>query len=513
MWAINVTMNTIIIAGLGPGSWNDVTVAAQEALLNQPSIIFRTNRHPTVDVFRQKRPDFALESFDNLYETIDDWSQLYDVMAQTLVQKSKELGSVVYAVPGHPLFGETSVRNVLKLAASEAIDVTIIAGVSFLESVCSALKIDPLENGLQIIDATELATLKPQQVGGVVFPHRPAIITQVYNRAMLSAAKIALLEVYPAEHETLLAQSAGTTDERIIRLPLSECDRNEYADHLSSLYIPALDPAALQSFRTAESLRYIVERLRGPDGCPWDKKQTHQTLLKYALEEAAEVAEAIDAYDTDPDHLAEELGDLLLQIYLHAEIAQQEESFTINDIFEHIVTKLIRRHPHVFGDVQVSGAEHVVKNWDAIKREERAKKAGGAPEFESTLRNIVAYMPALSNTVEIIHRVNKAGFNLKTPEDWITQTKREYQEFLQTDSDEEKLLEFGDILFNIAGYADSVGMSPEIALRKSNEKFCRRFTLCEQLCHERGWVLHELELPQLAILWQEAKALLAQQDR
>ncbi len=504
-------MNTIIIVGLGPGSWNDVTIAAQEALLSQPSIIFRTNRHPTVDVFRQKRPDFALESFDYLYETIDDWSHLYDVMAQTLIQKSKELGTIIYAVPGHPLFGETSVRNILKLAKSADIKVSVIAGVSFLESVCSALEIDPLENGLQIVDATELAALLPQQIGGVIFPHRPAVITQVYSRAMLSAAKIALLELYPAEHEIQLAQSAGTIDERVIRLPLGECDRNEYADHLSSLYIPALDPASLQSFRTAESLRYIVARLRAPDGCPWDKKQTHQTLLKYVLEEAAEVAEAIDSYDADPEHLAEELGDLLLQVYLHAEIAQQEDMFTINDVFEHIVTKLIRRHPHVFGDVQVSGAEHVVKNWEAIKKQERAEKADGKLEFESCLQNIVAYMPALSNAVELIHRVNKAGFNLKTPENWLDQIKGEYQEFLQATSEEDKISELGDILFNIAGYADSIGIPPEAALRETNKRFRQRFMLCEQLCYERGWVIAELELPQLSKLWIEVKTILAQQ--
>src|ERR1051326_4749674 len=277
--------------------------------------------------------------------------------------------------PGHPLIGEASVQRVLALARERGLSTRIVAGLSFFEPVCTALELDPLETGTQIVDATTLAALATDAIAGKIIPTLPLLVAQVYNRRIASAVKLALSEVYPDEWPVKLVTAALTRagndedeHEAVIEMPLYELDRNSLANHLSTLYVPPLDELTAQ--RVPETLRYITMRLRRePDGCPWDREQTHRSLIRYVIEETYEVVEALE--ENDMEKLADELGDLLLQVYLHAEIARQEGDFAISDVFEHVNAKLIRRHPHVFGEVKVSGSGQVLQNWDAIKKQER----------------------------------------------------------------------------------------------------------------------------------------------
>ena len=258
---------------------------------------------------------------------------------------------MIYAVPGHPLIGEASVQRVLTLARERGLSTSIVAGVSFLEPVCTALELDPLEAGTQLFDATTLAALGDDEVAGKIIPTLPLLVGQVYNRRLASAVKLVLSEVYPDEWPVKLVRAAGVgDDETVVTLPLYELDRGtSLANHLSTLYVPPVDE--LTALRLPETLRYITMRLRRePDGCPWDRKQTHQSLTRYVIEETYEVVEALE--ENDMEKLADELGDLLLQVYLHSEIARQEGEFAISDVFEHVNAKLIRRHPHVFGDAR-----------------------------------------------------------------------------------------------------------------------------------------------------------------
>src|SRR5581483_513238 len=244
-----------------------------------------------------------------------------------------------------------------------------VAGLSFLEPVCAALEFDPFTLGAQIIDATELGSLAHEEIAGKLIPTTPLLIVQVYNRRVASAVKLALGECYPDDWPVKLVRAAGVeSDEAVVEMPLYELDRNNLANHLCTLYVPPR--AEMEALRVPESLRYITMRLRRePDGCPWDRQQTHLSLTRYVIEETYEVVEAIE--ENDLEHLAEELGDLLLQVYLHAELARQEGSFSIGDVFEQINGKLIRRHPHVFGSVEVENTGQVVRNWEAIKKQEK----------------------------------------------------------------------------------------------------------------------------------------------
>jgi len=249
-------------------------------------------------------------------------------MVEELLRRAA-LAPVVYAVPGHPLIAEESVRLLREEARLQQLLVHVIPGLSFLEPVCEAAAIDPLESDMQLLDATLLADMPSQAIMGAILPTHPVLVAQAYNRRLASGVKLALLEVYPPEWEVTVIRSASMPEaETVTRMPLSELDRGEHTDHLTTIYIPPLDP--LRAARVPEGLRHVTHRLRAPDGCPWDREQTHASLRKYVLEEAYEVAEVLDEWDASPEaaeKLAEELGDLLLQVYLQAEIADQEDLF------------------------------------------------------------------------------------------------------------------------------------------------------------------------------------------
>lgn len=497
------SQSALIVVGLGPGRWEDVTVAALDVLDTATSITFRTLRHPTVVALRERRPDLTMTSFDELYEQNDDWETLYTTMALQLLDATAE-GTVIYAVPGHPLVGESSVRTLRLLAAERGVPLRIVAGLSFLEPICATLALDPIGQGLQIIDATELAALQPQEVAGAVVTNRPAMVTQVYNRRMASAAKLALLEVFPPEWSVTLVRAAGLPEERLRTVALSAIDHDEFADHLTTLYVPALPPESLQSRRSPESLRYIIARLRAPDGCPWDRKQTHASLTRYVLEEAAEVADAIDEVADDPMHLAEELGDLLLQVYLHTEIAQEEELFSIGDVYEAITSKMIRRHPHVFGTTNVADAEQVVQNWEKIKQTER-ESTGEVPTIVSKMQGITRHAAALTNAHEIQKRAVKTGFDWPTLDDWVVKLNEEVAELLATETFDAREDELGDLIFTLVALARKLDIDAEVALRRANTKFRDRFMRMETLAHERGDDFATLDRDAHRLLWQAAK--------
>jgi tetrapyrrole methylase family protein / MazG family protein len=502
---------TLTIVGLGPGSWDDVTVAARQVLDAASIITFRTLRHPTINTLRERRPELDVRSFDDYYESTDNWDDLYTRMAETLLDDADQGHDIVYAVPGHPLVGEASVRHLRARAPAHGIIPRFISGISFLEPICTALGFDPIADGLQIVDATELVGALPQEIAGMLTTGRPAIISQIYNRRMASGAKLALLEIFPADWEVTLIRSAGLPEEYVRALPLSDIDHDDFADHLTSLYVPSLPAISLRSLRTPEALRYIVARLRAPDGCPWDRKQTHASLSRYVLEEAAETADAIEEIEQDPLHLAEELGDVLLQVYLHAEIAQEEELFTIGDIFEAITSKLIRRHPHVFGDVSVSNADQVVQNWEVIKRNERAAN-GVDTKRESLLRSIPRNGSALSNAHDIQRKAVKAGFDWPTIGDWVMKVREEVDELAAESSSTRRLDELGDVLFSLVAIARRFEIDANNALRIANEKFRQRFMHMEELCRERGLTFEHLDRDAQLALWNEAKSAVSGKD-
>jgi tetrapyrrole methylase family protein/MazG family protein len=252
-------------------------------------------------------------------------------------------------------------------------------------------------------------------------------------------------------------------------------------------------PEDLSKFKT---LVEIIARLRAPDGCPWDKEQTHQTLRANLLAECYEVLEALDKGDADK--LCEELGDLLLQIVLHAQIAKDDGEFEVGDVIESIATKIIHRHPHVFGKAKVRDANEVMHNWEALKRKERE-------EGESMLAGVPEDMPALAYAYEISRRAVRVGFEWENIEGVIDKLAEEIKEIKDAGSLEEKEREYGDLLFTLVNVARWEGIDAEAALRNANRKFYKRFTRMEDLCKERGLSLDKLSFKEMDRLWEEAK--------
>jgi len=243
-------------------------------------------------------------------------------------------------------------------------------------------------------------------------------------------------------------------------------------------------------------LKNIIARLRGPHGCPWDKKQTHASLRPFLVEESYEVLQALD--EGIPEKLRAELGDLLLQIMLHAQIAAETGQFDIDDVISGISSKLIHRHPHVFGGQEVKDVVEVEQNWEALKQEERA-------EGESILAGMPEQMPALAYSQSMQRRVAGVGFDWKEVEEIIDKLAEEVGEIKQATSQQEKANEFGDLLFTLANIARRLDIDLEMALRAANQRFYRRFTLMEELCRQRGINLASLSLDEQNALWEEAK--------
>lgn len=242
----------------------------------------------------------------------------------------------------------------------------------------------------------------------------------------------------------------------------------------------------------------LIAKLRGPEGCPWDKEQTHGSLRESLLEESYEVLDALD--DGNGKKLREELGDLLLQIVMHAQIASEAGEFDIKDVINDISNKLIRRHPHVFEDTLVSSAQEVSRNWEKIKKTERH------PET-SILASVPKQMPALAYSQKIQSRVAQVGFDWENLDGVIDKLVEEVKEYKETENQAEREDEFGDLLFTLVNVARRVAVEPEVALRQANRKFLNRFSSMEKLCYERGLDLGKLSFDQQNQLWEEAKKI------
>ncbi len=472
----------ITIVGLGPGDPNKLTLEAQQVLQEAQEIYLRTRHHPTVAALPAGS---SLHFFDYLYEMKETFAEVYDEIAQRILELSQRPEGVVYAVPGHPLVGEESVQRILALAKREGISVRIVEGLSFIEPVLTCLGLDALD-GLQIVDATELAALHHPCLN----PDLPALIGQLYDRQLASDVKLTLMNLYPDEHPTTLVCRAGTEQARALEAPLYEVDRQPDIDHLTSLYVPPLPrPSSMETFQDT------IARLRAPGGCPWDREQTHRSLRPHLLEEAYEALAALDANDMNA--FREELGDLLLQIVLQAQIAVEAGEFSLAQVIEGIDAKIKHRHPHVFADVRVSGVDEVLHNWEEIKREEKGK--------HSVLDGIPRALPALARAQAIQRRVARVGFDWLEIEGVVAKIAEEVVELRKAKGSEEREKEMGDLLFSVVNLARWLDVDAESALREACERFTQRFSAMEDLCREQGVSLSDLSLAEQDALWEKVK--------
>lgn len=434
----------LTIVGLGPGDAALLTVEAQAVLAGAHEVWLRTARHPTVSAL-PAGPRY--ESFDALYEQFSSFEEVYEAIVARVLELAGRPEGAVYAVPGHPLFGEATVRALLGRAPAAGIGVRLVSGVSFVDVAAAALAIDPLADGLLVLDALSL--------GGhhrLLAPERPTLIAQVYDRRAATQAKLALLASYPPEHAVRIVRAGGTAGAHIIETALAELDRADRFDHLATLYVPPL--GVTEDVRSFEGVRAIVARLRAPEGgCPWDLEQTHETLKRFLIEEAYEALDALD--EGTPRRIAEELGDLLMQVVLHAQVAEDAGEFAIEDVFRSIGEKLVRRHPHVFGETVVSGAGEVVRNWEELKKAER----GDQPLLDA----VPKAMPALAQAQAVQSRAARNG--LADPYGPpVAEAVAAFDAAATLDA-------LGDLLFAVVARARARDLDAEEALRLAVRRF------------------------------------------
>lgn len=485
-------MNEIQIAGLGAGDLDQLPLGIYKLLKETDALFLRTKEHPVIRQLEEEGVSY--QSFDAIYEKHDQFEAVYEEMTDLLFEEASKR-DIVYAVPGHPLIAEKTVQLLLERSEELGIEVTVKGGQSFLDALFTAVRIDPID-GFQLLDGT---MLKREDIQ--ISQH--VIIGQVYDQMVASDVKLTLMEKYPDDYDITVVTAAGSTNEKLRKIPLFELDRQPFLDNLTSVYVPPVSSREL-AMKEFSTLRGIIADLRGPDGCPWDKKQTHQSLKKYLIEESYELLDAIDRDCIDD--MIEELGDVLLQVMLHAQIGEDDGMFSIEDVMEGISEKMIRRHPHVFGETKAEDANEVIVNWEQIKAEEKGEPVSSG----SLLDRIEKGLPALLRAYEVQKSAAKVGFDWGSAEEGLEKVKEETKEFEEELAKEEQktqLEEMGDLLFAVVNVARLAKIHPEEALQAANEKFYRRFTFIEEKVKESGRPFDDFSLAELDQYWNEAKKL------
>ncbi|MFT8320028.1 MAG: nucleoside triphosphate pyrophosphohydrolase [Bacillus sp. (in: firmicutes)] len=482
-------MNKIEIIGLGAGDINQLPLGVYKTLMNNEKTVYmRTMDHPVVEALQAEGADFQF--LDAIYEKHDQFDSVYKEIAALLLEEAgKE--EIIYAVPGHPLVAEKTVQLLIEKSKEGVVDLVFSGGQSFLDSIFQAVKIDPIE-GFQLLDGTSLDSNEIQ-----IRQH--LIIGQVYDTFSASEVKLTLMEKLPYNYPVTIVTAAGSKDEWIKEIELHELDREVNINNLTSVYVPPVRDQAILN-KEFTNLRQIIATLRSPEGCPWDKKQTHATLRKYLVEECFELIEAIN--EDDIDHIMEELGDVLLQVMLHSQIGEDEGFFTINDIIEGVSSKMIRRHPHVFGEETADTVDDVMDHWQKAKSLEKDQKQA------SILDGINNAAPNLLRAYEMQKKAAEVGFDWpEVNSAWgkVHEEIKEFKEELANGHHPEMEKEFGDILFSLVNIGRFYKLDPELAMYQTNQKFIRRFRSIEEQVKNSGKAFHELSLDQLDEFWNEAK--------
>ncbi|HEY2300325.1 MAG TPA: nucleoside triphosphate pyrophosphohydrolase [Acidimicrobiales bacterium] len=473
----------VVVIGLGPGDPSLLSAAALSAIDRISERYLRTARHPSAAALG------AAISFDDVYEAATTLAEVYPAIVEELVGAAGEAGEILYAVPGSPFVAE---RTVELLRADGRVSVEIVPSLSFLDLAWGRLGVDPLAVGARLVDGHRFNVEAAGHSG-------PMLVGQCDTRLVLSEIKLSLPD---GGVEITVLQRLGQSDELVSVVTGDDLDRVIEPDHLTCLWIrePALSVAR-------ELVRFdeLVHTLRSR--CPWDRAQTHDSLTRHLLEETYEVLEAIDGLGPDyrgADHLEEELGDLLFQIYFHATLAEEEGLFTLADVARGVHDKLVLRHPHVFGTVQADTPDQVMTNWEEIKQREKGRT--------SVMEGIPGHLPSLLYAHKVQRKAASVGF------DWdgvagawpkIAEEAAELHDAMQLPASGQPahavVEELGDLLFAVVNVARHLEVDPDAALRAATGKFRARFEGVEALAAARGLDLRTLDLAALDGLWDEVK--------
>ena len=475
-------MNTIQIIGLGVAGEDDLTLKAHKALTERIPTFVRTDRHPLVNKLRKK---IDIKSFDDYFEKYETFDEVYENIIHTLIEQSKQYGKINYCTAGSPYYGDIVTKKLINEYKGQ-INTIIIDGMSFLDK-CLKLSGYADYNNIKILDCLETDEFS-FDVNSL------NVITQVYDMDLASMLKVTLMETYPEDANILIIDVLA---ENVKRMPLLMLDREKNYGFSTYFCILPIEISKNRVYNVTNLLR-IVKLLRGPDGCPWDKKQTHDSIRQHVIEEAYEVVDAID--NDDLDNLVEELGDLLFQIVFHAELASEEGYFNFSDVVTNVCKKMYFRHPHVFGDVKADNVEEALISWENSKLKEK-----NLTTYTDNLKNVPKALSTLSRSYKIQNRAAEVGFDWSDAQGAVLKIKEELLEFIEEYNNhniENMEEEFGDLLFALVNFARFEKINPDIALNKTINKFIDRFEYIEKNSTKD---LKQMTLKEMDELWEKSK--------
>ncbi len=456
----------VLVIGLGPAGLGQLPDSTRALLLDPAfKVVLRTIAHPAAAELSALR---KVVTCDDLYDRAEDFEEVYAAIVERVLEYQAGEG-VIYAVPGSPLVGEFAVADLRK-----RVPVEIIPSPSFLDATLSAVGYDPLDRGLRILDGHALPT--PLLIDG------PTIIAHLDQPLILADVVASLGRVVDESSEVTLVIDAGGDQERLLTTSIDSVDPRQAGLRTSIFMDPT--PGGLAGVIS------VMARLR--KDCPWDRAQTHESLVKNLLEETHELVDAIAAGAEGA--ILDELGDLLLQVLFHSEIAT---GFGVEDVAENLRQKLVRRHPHVFGSVIAGSPEEVKANWERIKEDER----GHTPS--SALDGVPAGMPALERAAKLGRKAAAVGFDWPDPGPVFEKISEEVDELraaVAAGDSEAVQAELGDLLFAVVNLARHLKLDPELALTRTIREFIRRFQEME-----KAGSLDGLDLAQLDARWEAAK--------
>jgi tetrapyrrole methylase family protein/MazG family protein len=451
-----VSRGRVVVVGLGPADASFLTARVSALLEGASPVRLRTSQHPAADELG------PLASFDHLYDDAASFDEVYERIVEELAALAQDQGEVVYAVPGSPLVAE---RSVELLRDRDDLELEIIPSLSFVDLAWAALGLDPLTTQVRLVDATSLT--------GRLRGPGPILLTQCHSARVLSSIKLSIDEDLLDEPLSVtVLHHLGLDDELVEEVPLDELDRLDAVDHLTSVYIRELRTVG----PAAEDLVDLMARLRAE--CPWDQKQTHGSLTRHLLEEAYEALDALEdlavalesgeGLDEAYVHAEEELGDLVFQAVFHAHLAAEEGRFDLTGVLDGVRTKLIGRHPHVFGDVVAETPDDVASNWEEIKRAEKGR--------QSVTDGIPDALPSLMRYVKLQRKAAALGLPSATPGELRSSVRSqlallEELEVTATDdavgsSEGSAAGAVAEALASLAELAWLQGVDPELALRR-----------------------------------------------
>jgi tetrapyrrole methylase family protein/MazG family protein len=464
----------IYLVGLGAGGAQELSEQALHALRRAPRVFVSHPTHPSARVLA-----LAGVAFDACPTEPEQ-------AIATLMNAPERI--VALATPGHPLVGNPLTLQVLAAAAERLRPVRLVPSRSTIEPVLEAT-MHAAPDGIQVVSAARLPHVAPD-------PTLPILWFGIETPERLRALHAYLSLRYPPDHEVILVHAPGDVSVETRRIPLKRLAAMP-CDALTYLLVPAC-PRREQTYAGFEGLTRVVAALRAPDGCPWDREQTHESLKPHLLEETYETLEAIDR--ADPAELREELGDLLLQVLMHSQIASESGAFNIEQVVQHLIEKLIARHPHVFGDAQAQTAAQVLKNWDATKRQQKGR--------ESVLDGVPRSMPALARAQEISKRAARVGFEWDSIHgvlDKLREEESELRHAIESGDRERTASELGDLLFTVVNIARHADIDAEQCLRQMVDRFTARFQWMESEAARQNRPLESLSADEWEELWQQAK--------